>query len=290
MTKSQGKTAKLLRLSFDQVHRVMHRFVERGLKNRDVNTRYHYLSIDEKAIHRGHSYVSVLSDEASGIVIDVVEGRTKESTDKLCLTLTEEQRQDVKTICTDMWDAFIYGAKKYFPNALHCHDNFHLVGYLNKAVDKVRRREVKQHEELKHTKYVFLKDKANLTDKQHIKFDSIKDVNYEVSRAWQVKENFRDIQFKQKKEEAICIYMNWKNHALQVGIKEITEVVEMFERHRNGIINAIETGANNARAERINGAIQELKTIARGYRTTVNFRIAILFFLGGLDPFSHEIQ
>jgi len=287
MTKSQTKTAKLLRLSFDQVHRVMHRFVERGLANRSVDERYYYLSIDEKAVHKGHNYISVLSDEGSGIVIDVVEGRTKESTDKLCLTLSQEQRDEVKTICTDMWDAFIYGAKTHFPNAMHCHDNFHLVGYLNKAVDKVRRREVKLHEELKHTKYVFLKDKSNFTDKQHIKFTAIKDANYEVSRAWQVKENFRDIQFRQTKQEAFSMYMNWRMHASHSKIKEITEIVEMFDRHIKGIVNAIETGANNARAERINGAIQELKTIARGYRKTANFRIAILFFLGGLNGLSH---
>jgi len=45
----------------------------------------------------------------------------------------------------------------------------------------------------------------------------------------------------------------------------------MFDRHQNGIINAIQTGANNARAERVNGSIQELKTNGRGYRKTENF-------------------
>lgn len=87
-----------------------------------------------------------------------------------------------------MWDAYIYGAKTYFPAAKHCHDNFHLVGYLNKAVDKVRRREVKQHEALKNTKYIYLKDQMNLSEKQRIKFESIKDANYEVSKAWRIKE------------------------------------------------------------------------------------------------------
>jgi len=67
-------------------------------------------------------------------------------------------------------------------------------------------------------------------------------------------------------------------------------VVEMFDRHQKGIINAIQTGANNARAERINGSIQEIKTIGRGYRKTENFRIAILFFHGNLNMISQEIQ
>ena len=54
------------------------------------------------------------------------------------------------------------------------------------------------------------------------------------------------------------MYELWHKNALSVVIKEITDVVATFDRHKTGIINAIETGANNARAERLNGAIQEL--------------------------------
>ena len=268
----------------------MHRSVERGLKVRSADERYYYLSIDEKAVKRGHTYVSILSDEATGVVIDVVEGRTKESVDNLCTSLTEEQRAEVKTICTDMWEPYIYGSTTYFPKALHCHDNFHLVGYLNKAVDKVRKREVKYREELKRTKYLFLKDISNLTDKQYLKFEALSTANYQVSRAWRVKENFRDIQFRQERFEAMALYSFWRKDARHANIPEIDEVVDMFERHQNGIINAIQTGANNARAERLNGSIQEIKTIGRGYRKVENFRVAILFFHGNLEVFPHKTQ
>ena len=43
------------------------------------------------------------------------------------------------------------------------------------------------------------------------------------------------------------------------------------------------TGTNNGKAERTNGSIQEVKTIGRGYGTAERYRIAILFFRGGLD-------
>ena len=64
----------------------------------------------------------------------------------------------------------------------------------------------------------------------------------------------------------------------------------MFDRYFQGILNAILTGSNNARAERINGAIEELKRIVRGYRNKQNFRTAILFFHGDLNGFSHKTQ
>ena len=289
LTKSQTRTADLLRVSFNQVHRVMHRGVKLGLSRRSHDERYYYLSIDEKAVGKGHNYVSILSDEQADIVIDVVDGRSDESVDELCQTsLTPTQRNAVQTVCTDMWKPYIKGVKTYFPDALHCHDNFHIVGYLNKAVDKCRRREVKKHEDLKHTKYLFLKDKKNLTEEQHVKFESIKNANYEVSRAWRIKENFRDILRMQPLDESITLYRIWKRDALNADIKEINEVIEMFNRHEDGILNALTTGVNNARAERLNGSIQELKTIGRGYRNTQNFRISILFFLGGLDVAPHK--
>ena len=290
-TKSQSKTAGLLRISFDQVHRIMHRSVKRGLKLRDPNERYYYLSIDEKAVLKGHKYITVLSDEQSGVVLDVIEGRTDDSVEELCQTaMHESQRDAVITVCTDMWKPYIKGVKDWFSNALHCHDPFHCVGYLQKAVDKCRKREVKHHEELRKTKWIFLKDKANLTDEQYFKFKSISSANYEVSRAWQIKENFRDILHRNTSDNALSLFYLWKNNAKNAKIKEIDEVVEMFERHQKGIINAIKTGANNARAERLNGAIQELKTIGRGYKNTENFRIAILFFHGNLKLLPHKNQ
>lgn len=281
----------MLRVSFDQVNRVMYNAVKRGLKRRSKRIVYRHVSLDEKAVRKGHVYISILSEETTGTVIGVVEGRSKKSVDNLCGEwLTAKQKERVETICVDMWDAYKYAAKKYFPTALLCHDNFHLVGYLNKAVDKVRKREVKKQEALKQTKYLFLKDQTNLTEQQRIRFESIKDANYEVSRAWRIKENFRDIQFRQTQTEAFVIYNRWRNDALKANIPEITDVVEMFDRNMKGIINAIATGSTNARAERLNGAIQELKVRGRGYRNTQNLINAILFFHGNLNLEPHNSQ
>ena len=66
-------------------------------------------------------------------------------------------------------------------------------------------------------------------------------------------------------------------------MNEVTRVVDMFHAHMNGVLNALVNNFSNAMAERLNGKIQLLKSVARGYRTFANFRSAILFFHGGLD-------
>jgi transposase len=70
----------------------------------------------------------------------------------------------------DMWQAFITVVETELPNAEIVHDKFHLIQYLNEAIDKVRRGEVKTQKELKNSRYVLLKNEENLTEKQRIKF------------------------------------------------------------------------------------------------------------------------
>ena len=244
---------------------------------------FKHLSIDEKSFKKGHKYITVLSHPRSGCVLDVEEDRTKKSCKKLLnRSLTSNQQKNVATISMDMWKAFISTAKKELPQAEIVHDRFHLIKYLNETIDKVRRREVKQHEELKDSRYALLKNKENLTEKQRIKFDAISGANYEVSKAWQVRENFKDL-FSVNEASGFILYTRWASNSLRRNIKEITKIVTMFNNHIKGVVNALTTNFNNAMDERLNGKIQELKIIGRGYRTFTNFRSAILFFHGGLN-------
>ena len=52
------------------------------------------------------------------------------------------------------------------PNSEIVHDRFHLVKYLNEAIDKVRKREVKENEILTASRYALLKNEENRSSKQ----------------------------------------------------------------------------------------------------------------------------
>ena len=217
----------------------MLRAVERGLDKRDKTRIYKHVCIDEKSIRRGHEYVSMLYDGDTGHVIEVEAGRSAKSIDNLCTkALTEKQRNSVETVCTDMWEPFIDGAVKYFPNASHCHDLYHCVTYLNDAVDKVRKREVKEFKELRSTKYLWLKDKSKYTPNDRRRFDMLENAEYQVSQAWKVKELFRDLlRLNYHGDvEAYGMLGDWMADVLQYNIEEINGVVFMFKRHLKGII------------------------------------------------------
>lgn len=296
VSKNQTQTAKLMRCNFDVVNRIMGNATKRGLERRkQEKEEITEVSIDEKSFQKGHNYASILSDPKQGRVLEVVEKRTTEACQELINTgLTEEQREKVEKVTMDMWAAYLAGAKSELPQAEIVHDKFHLIKYLNEAIDQVRRKEVKKYkkedevgklEQLKNSRYAMLKNEENLTDQQRVKFEAIKAANYEVSRAWQARENFKEVFKNASLEESEAIFYEWFKTVKESGIKEVIKVAEMFANHLRGVLNAMTSGFSNAMAERLNGKIQLLKSIARGYRKFENFRSAILFFYGKLDLF-----
>lgn len=291
-TRNQTQTMKLMRCSFDVVNRILHNATKRGMERRkDEIGEIEEVGIDEKSFKRGHCYASILSDTKGERILEVEEGRTKKASRKLINKgLTAEQQEQVKKISMDMWESFRLIAEEKLPNAEVVHDKFHLIKYLNEAIDKVRRREVKTHEELKNSRYALLKNEENLTEKQRIKFEEIRSANYEVSRAWEARENFKEIFTNKTLEESKIIFEEWHQSIKESGIAETIKVAEMFANHLRGVLNAMTSNVSNAIAERLNGKIQLLKSIGRGYRKFENFRSAILFFYGKLDLFPLNSQ
>ena len=284
---TKTKTADLLRCGFNQLNRIMHRAVERGESRRSL-AGIHPISLDEKALKRGHTYATIVSDSDRGVVIDLGQGRTKKGTIELLECILEDIKDQIETVSTDMWKAFIGAVAKVFPHALMIHDRFHCIQYLNKAINQVRRREVKQHPELKGSRYALLKNENNRTKKQEDIFQVVKESNLNVSVAWRLREDFKAIFECSSLKEAKAYFNLWLDEVNEAGVKEVMKIADMFKNHFDGVCNALWNRQSNAKAERINGKIQEIKTIGRGYRTFENFRVAILFFCGGLDLYPHD--
>lgn len=284
-THNQTKAAKLLDVSFDVVNLIMHKSVKRGLLRREFkNDELIVLGIDEKSFKKGHNYVSILVDMNIMRIIDVVEGRDKKATEKLITdNLNESQKQRVKAVSMDMWESYMLIVEQLLPNSDIVHDKFHIIQYLNKAIDSERKKEVKKDDVLKGSKYVMLKNKCNLTDKQKKHFDEIMVKSLETGKAYSFRESFRSILSVNNITEAKSLFKTWISEVRESSLFAMKKVANMVESHLEGILNYIKHRITNAKTERFNGKIQTLKNISRGYKSFINFRSAILFFNGKLD-------
>ena len=80
-----------------------------------------------------------------------------------------------KSVSMDMWEPYMKVAKALIPKADVVHDKFHLIKYLNKAIDDTRKTEVKREDLLKKSKYVLLKNTSKHTDQSEGPKDSPKE-------------------------------------------------------------------------------------------------------------------
>ena len=85
------------------------------------------------------------------------------------------------------------GVSEHLPWAQVTFDEFHLIQLLNKAVDEVRRQEVKGAPQLRRTRYLWLKDKHAWSRQQILRFADIKVLNLKTHRAFRIKEALREI-------------------------------------------------------------------------------------------------
>jgi len=280
--------AKLLRLSRDQVHEIQKRAVKRGLARRKQE-KITRLGIDEKSFLKGHSYVSLLNDLDQGCVLEVVEDRTQEAAENLLKTsVSDEQKTQVEAIAMDMWDPFMAASREILPQADIVHDKYHVVGYLGKAVDTVRKKENKSmtqagNNTLKGSKYLWLTNPENMTKNAKKTFRQFTLDELKVGRAWSIKEAFRHFWFYSYQGSAKTFFKKWYFWATHSRLKPVIEAAKTLKRHFKGIISYLKYHITNAVSEGLNSKIQSIKANARGFGNFENYRVSILFHCGKLN-------
>jgi transposase len=285
LTKSPTKTAVFLQSSYDVITGILDRAVARGIERRNEQDHsVRTLSLDEKAFRRGHDYITIVSCPQTGQVYDVGMGRKQSDAQELLEAVDRQIGLDqVEAVSMDMWKAYINSVESSLPQARIVHDKFHVIAWLNKAVDQVRRAEAKSKPELKNTRYLWLKNQQNHSDKQAENFKRISQLNLVTAQAWRSKENFKALYEQNSPIEGYHYFCQWFEDVASKGITACKKVAQMCQTHLLGILNYINYPITNSRAEQVNSKIQQLKSISKGYRNFGNFRTAILFYFGKLD-------
>ena len=108
-----------------------------------------------------------------------------------------------------MWEAYLNRTQEVLPDVKVVHDRFHLIKYLNDAIDKVRKRVSKDYEELKDSRYSVLKNFSNLTEKQYYKFEDVLRINAKVRLAWRLREYLKSLFQSEDYSSAFRKYQDW---------------------------------------------------------------------------------
>ena len=132
---------------------------------------------------------------------------------------------------------------------------------------------------LSNTKYIWLKNEENLTDKQRKRLEELLQVEYlDTVKAYDMKLKLQDFYFRHKDYDEKTIF-DFENMALDFcnsTMKEMQKFGEMLVRNAVEILNYFDTKRTNAILEDFNSKISIIKNRARGFRNMKNFRDDLL--------------
>lgn len=281
----------LLRISWDEADGIKQRAVKRGLE-RKTPVVMPRLCVDEKGMGHGHNYLTIVARaEAGRTTVEYVgAGREQSSLDAFWESLQPAQLAGIKAVAMDMWDPFIQSTLAHVPEAAGkiAHDPFHLVQYMNKAVNEVRKSEHRRLQEqgcdqLKSTRNLWLYGQENLPESQAERFAQLKQLNLQTSRAWALKEVFRTFWSCPTVKVAERYFDRWYSWAVRCRLEPVKKVARMCKRHLPNLLTFFEHGLTNGPMEGLNNAIQGLIKKSFGYRNKERFKNDIFFHFGGLD-------
>jgi len=250
------------------------------------------LGCDEMSVRKGHNYVSVFCDLIGKRVLFAVEGRDKSVWEAFAKALEEHNGHPraIREISMDMSPAYIAGADENIGSqAQIVFDKYHVIAHANQAVDAVRRCEMRlgkaaARDTLKETRWIWLKNPENLTDKQKVKYRKIDHQNLATAKAYQMRltlQDIYDIPHRGLAKRKLLAWCRWvrrvsKKHVSQLFYRML-QCAKMVESHLPGILGHWDHKTTNAFLEGLNSVFSAVKRKARGFRSTHNL-ITMLYF------------
>lgn len=237
-------------------------------------------------------YVCVLLDFEKQTPVDVLPSRRYDYLLSYFMSIPLKERKNVQFVCSDMYDCYRSIAKACFPNCITLVDHYHVSADLNKRVDSVRTRVMKQARNSKDkSKYYLLKNfnwmiytnddekfnpdspkKFNRHFNHYMNFydlrEKILEISPELNEAWMLKDEvvrfYNECTSDNAKDELNKIIKRFKSSS----VAEIVDFSKTLNKWKEEIVNSFYivgheykvnagTGYVAARQKKINNAIIE---------------------------------
>lgn len=233
-----------------------------------------FLMVDEKAIGKGHDYVTVVLNGETGELLHCHEGRKKESLKAFFDKLTDEQKACIKAVCVDRLGAYVQCLEEELPDAKTAFDKFHLVKNFNAVVDKIRRdewnnartdKDDRKAKLIKGQRYNLLRRPENNTDKQQARLDELLAMNKTLNKVYVLVEDFRDVLSQKYVGNAKNYLKMWIDTAMNSGINAVVKFAKSLQKVSDKIVNAIRFRLSNGRMEGFNNLFARLIHRGCGY-------------------------
>jgi transposase len=247
-----------------------------------------FMGVDETSRKRGHNCLTCFVDTPARRVIFATEGKDAATVERFVGDLKGHGGcpARIRTVTADLSPAFASGIAHCLPAAKRIADRFHVMQLFSKAIDKVRACESRGSDGkralLKRTRYLWLKNDENMSERQLQKKRNLARENLKTGRACAMKEAMQrtyECSTAIEAAESLDALISWMMHS---NLPEMKGVAAALKVNRAEILNYFEFRYTNAILEGLNSIIQAAKRQARGFRNAQYFKTIIYLNLGNL--------
>jgi transposase len=296
---TMDKTAlcRLVRIDWDTTGRIIERVMETGLDPNRLDNLF-VCGADEVSWRKGHSYLTLVSNNDTGKFVWGKEGKDTATLDCFFDELGEERSAAIEAMSMDMGPSFEKSARKpgHATKAVICFDPFHVVQAGTQALEKVRRQVWQDLRTLpdkdaarrfKGARWVLLKNPGDLNDDQSATLRKLKRRGGDLWRAYMLKEALRAIFAGDLTEDEVAMLLDrFCSRAQRSGMKPFVSLAKTIRKRREGILAAVRLGINNARHEGLNRRVRLIINRAYGFHSA---NAALALIMVTLGPIEHVL-
>lgn len=281
----------LMRCSWESVTSIINRGVEELLDQRRLDALYR-IGVDEICYRHPHKYLTIIGDHDTGTVIDIQPGRSEDSFTAFFESQPDSALETIEAVSMDVSKAYQAAARKHVPKATICFDPFHIMQWVNRALDRVfadaasgPNKVTMTSAQWRQTRWALRtgENKLNATKRELV--NQIARANRRVGRAWTLKEQLRDLYRREHEPDAARgLLKAWITAAKRSRIPSFVELGKRLQEHFEAIISAVELGISNALNEGINARTRLINARGYGHHSARALSSMIYLCIGGLHP------
>lgn len=230
------------------------------------------LLIDEKSVRRGHGYVTLVMNGATGELLHMAEGKKKQSLQGFFEKLTEAQKASIVAVGMDRAGAYLEVVKEQLPHADVVFDKFHLIANYHAVIDQVRRSEwrkasAEDKDVIKGQRYNLFRNPSNRTGEQTQSLMKLLHVNRNLAVTYILKDALRKL-WDYKYPGAAAKYLDkWCGWAAVSGIEAVRKFGRSLMKAREQVLNFVRHRITTAPLEGFNNTVSRIIHRACGVRS-----------------------
>ncbi len=231
------------------------------------------LGIDEIALKKGHrDFVVIVTarfpDERLA-VLAVLPERTKATLMAWLKALPPAVQRQIRTVCTDMWEAYIAAVREVLPQAAIVIDRYHVAKHYRDCADRLRNQELKRLRaelpketvaQVKHTLWPFRKRPADLEADEQERLAHLFEHAPHLKQAYDLREQLTTIfDTARSKVEGIRRIKDWQRQVETSGLTCFDPFLRLLEDWLDPIANYFQHHQSSGFVEGLNNKLKVLK-------------------------------